>query len=124
MQQRDAGACSKRYVREMTVSLKQLGWGSEKHTAGRSSTTHPLKPAAAFQRRRYTKSRRVLNPTAAITEGTTKTMTTQPMVIVYATQTRWNSDLWWDRDTGCTGMRAPEQRDKMIVEVSMSKSSA
>ena len=77
MQQRDAGACSKRYVREMTVSLKQLGWGSEKHTAGRSSSTHPLKPAAAFQRRGYTKSRRVLNPTAAITEGTTKTMTTK-----------------------------------------------
>ena len=83
MKQRDAGACSKRYVREMTVSLKQLGWGSVKHTAGRSITTHPLKPAAAFQRRRYTKSRRVLNPTAAITEGTTKTM------IVKVILSRW-----------------------------------
>ena len=64
-------------MREMTVSLKQLGWQSEKDTAWRSSAAYPPKPAAACQRQRYTKSGRVLNPTAAITKGTTKTMTTK-----------------------------------------------
>ena len=77
MQQRDAGACSKRYVREMTVSLKQLSWQSEKDTAERSSAVYPLKPAAALQWRRYVKSRRVLNPAGPSTEGTTKTMITE-----------------------------------------------